>query len=209
MIWFTSDHHFWHSNILKYCPDRPYKTVEEMNEDLIWQWNSVVSPDDTVYHLGDFSMAFRSVELYTRRLNGTKHLILGNHDFAHPAHKKGKTKETQKVWIQKYLDNGWVSVQLTRGLEISHKSVILCHMPYLDENPTQDLQNGAQRHAKHRIKDEGKIMLCGHVHQTWRTNKTKNGTLMINVGVDVWDMKPVSMDNIKLIIRNMGILDNI
>jgi calcineurin-like phosphoesterase family protein len=78
MIWFTSDTHFGHENILKYC-NRPYKTIEEMNEGLISNWNEVVKKDDTIYHLGDFAM-MRNPDLILRRLNGFKHLILGNHD---------------------------------------------------------------------------------------------------------------------------------
>ena len=81
-IWFSSDHHFFHNNIIKYC-NRPFETVEEMNEALVKNWNSVVGPDDHVYHLGDF--CFGNVEkwnwcLEPGRLNGHIHLILGNHD---------------------------------------------------------------------------------------------------------------------------------
>ena len=63
MIFFTSDHHFYHSNIIKYC-QRPFHSVEEMNEEMIRRWNSVVGVDDTVYYLGDFSLAKRPVELF-------------------------------------------------------------------------------------------------------------------------------------------------
>lgn len=81
-IYFASDHHFWHENILKYC-NRPFGSVEEMNEALVSNWNSVVKPDDHVYHLGDF--CFGNVEkwnwcLEPGRLNGHIHLIMGNHD---------------------------------------------------------------------------------------------------------------------------------
>lgn len=54
-IWFTSDTHFGHANIIKYC-NRPYKDTEEMNADLIKRWNSTVGKDDLVWHLGDFSL---------------------------------------------------------------------------------------------------------------------------------------------------------
>lgn len=77
MIWLTSDTHYGHSNIIKYC-NRPFKHVDEMDEELIYRHNKLVARDDIVYHLGDFS--FGNYEKYLRRLNGRIHLILGNHD---------------------------------------------------------------------------------------------------------------------------------
>lgn len=75
-----SDSHFNHSNIIKYC-DRPFKDVEEMNKGMIEKWNSVVSKDDIVYHLGDFAFGKRSfIESIVQQLNGRIYLVLGNHD---------------------------------------------------------------------------------------------------------------------------------
>ena len=54
-IWVISDTHLNHANIIRYCA-RPYTSTEEMNKDLIKRWNSIVRPQDTVYHLGDFGM---------------------------------------------------------------------------------------------------------------------------------------------------------
>jgi len=68
--WYTADHHFAHKNIIKYCK-RPYSTVEEMDADLIEQWNSVVRPDDIVYHLGDFTLSgVKQAKHYFSMLNG-------------------------------------------------------------------------------------------------------------------------------------------
>ncbi len=79
-MFFISDTHFGHTNIIKYS-NRPYSSVEEMNESLIENWNKLVKPNDTIYHLGDF--CFMNLNDYTnlmKRLNGNIHLILGNHD---------------------------------------------------------------------------------------------------------------------------------
>lgn len=78
--WFTSDTHFGHKNILQYEKEaRPFSSVEEMNEVLIERWNSVVRNKDTVYHLGDFCFGRQNLAI-AERLNGKKHLVLGNHD---------------------------------------------------------------------------------------------------------------------------------
>lgn len=81
MIFFTSDLHLGHEGILKYC-HRPFASVEEMNRTLIRNYNAVVTPDDTVYILGDLSYKIPVSEAngMISRLNGHKHLICGNHD---------------------------------------------------------------------------------------------------------------------------------
>jgi calcineurin-like phosphoesterase family protein len=81
-----SDTHFGHSNILKFkkedgSPLRVFSSIEEMDEYLIYKWNSVVSPCDKVYHLGDVGFKnFTALSEIINRLNGTKVLIKGNHD---------------------------------------------------------------------------------------------------------------------------------
>lgn len=80
MLWFTSDTHWGHANIIKYS-NRPFDDVNQMNEALIANWNAVVSPKDTVYHLGDVAfMPYKEFKAVFRRLHGNKHIILGNHD---------------------------------------------------------------------------------------------------------------------------------
>lgn len=79
-IWFTSDHHFGHTNILEYEKyARPFDTINEMHEVMIERWNRVVGSGDTVFHLGDFCFGKHNLHL-ANRLNGKKKLILGNHD---------------------------------------------------------------------------------------------------------------------------------
>jgi calcineurin-like phosphoesterase family protein len=77
MIWFTADTHFNHDNILRYC-NRPFDTVEEMDEKIISNWNSIVSEDDTIYHLGDF--CFGNTNKYLSRLRGNIIRLKGSHD---------------------------------------------------------------------------------------------------------------------------------
>jgi calcineurin-like phosphoesterase family protein len=77
-LWLISDTHFGHANIIKYC-NRPFSSVEEMDEALVDNWNSVVRQGDKVYHLGDVTMNSKSLDIMSR-LNGRKVLIKGNHD---------------------------------------------------------------------------------------------------------------------------------
>lgn len=83
-IWVTSDLHFDHGNILKFCPDtRKYGSIQGMNVSLIQEWNSKVMPEDIIIHLGDF--CFKGVEVtesFLSQLNGRKIMVLGNHDKA-------------------------------------------------------------------------------------------------------------------------------
>jgi len=82
-IFFTSDTHFFHTNIIKYC-NRPFENAEEMNEVIIRNWNSVVNYNDVVYHLGDFILGItdkvKVAKSMRERLNGDIHFIMGNHD---------------------------------------------------------------------------------------------------------------------------------
>lgn len=79
-VFFTSDTHFYHENILKYC-NRPFSSVEEMNEKLIKNWNSVVGNNDIVWHLGDFSFGSKEhIPEIVSKLNGRINLVMGNHD---------------------------------------------------------------------------------------------------------------------------------
>lgn len=81
-IFLIGDCHFGHRNIIKYC-NRPFKDVEDMNEQLIKNWNSVVGKNDIVYVVGDFALCGKQkiIEI-GQRLNGRKRLVLGNHDQA-------------------------------------------------------------------------------------------------------------------------------
>lgn len=102
---FTSDTHFNHTNIIRYC-SRPFSSVEEMNRAMIERWNAVVGPGDTVYHLGDFAMGKASEwPSILPQLNGArKILIIGSHD--------RKARQMLEVGFTEAYDtlewNGWL-----------------------------------------------------------------------------------------------------
>jgi len=107
--WFTSDTHFGHANIIKYS-DRPFSSVEEMDRALIDRWNAKVGQEDVVCFLGDF--CFSDIirgQRYLDRLNGIKHLIVGNHD---------------KPAVQL---KGWASIKNLDEIRIEGQTIVLCH----------------------------------------------------------------------------------
>jgi len=100
-VWFTSDTHFGHANIVKYS-GRPFADVHEMNEKLVLNWNACVKSGDVVYHLGDFALC--DVEIATKivkRLAGQKYLVLGNHD---KALRKDKSFLGHWIWAKDMAD---------------------------------------------------------------------------------------------------------
>lgn len=123
-IWFTSDIHFGHKTILSFCEKTRLKygtTVDEMNKNIISDWNESVSKEDVVFILGDVSFASQTETAeYLSQLNGELHLIYGNHCA------KFLDKKLFTVWfktIQPYLD-----------LQIDQQRVVLCHYPIYEWN---------------------------------------------------------------------------
>ncbi|MEF2073455.1 metallophosphoesterase family protein [Consotaella aegiceratis] len=110
---FTSDTHFSDPRVLR-IDRRPFRNLEEHDEALIERWNDVVGPDDTIWHLGDFARGDPShVEGLLDRLNGRKHLVVGNNDG--PA-----TLDAR----------GWSSIQFYAEMVIDERLVVLCHYPF-------------------------------------------------------------------------------
>ena len=94
-VYFISDLHFGHKNILTY-DNRPFKTIEEHDNALVKNWNNTISNDDEVYILGDISWhnVTKTIEI-VKSLNGVKHLIVGNHD-----KKLLKNRELQSLFVE-------------------------------------------------------------------------------------------------------------
>lgn len=86
-IFVISDTHFGHANILTFRDDRgelirgkKFSNVYQMDEYMIEKWNSVVKPEDIIYHLGDVTFDNKNFGSVFSRLNGKKRLVVGNHD---------------------------------------------------------------------------------------------------------------------------------
>ena len=133
-IWFTSDHHFFHRNILKH-ENRPFDSVEEMNEYLIDKWNEHVEQNDIVYHMGDIVWGgYDRWKEVLPRLNGEIHLILGNHDKSNVAYRMRKEGYLKEVY------------------EVGHRLKVGKHLLWLSHYP---MEIGL------RLR---KWSICGHIH---------------------------------------------
>lgn len=187
-VFFSADLHFFHSKVIEFC-NRPWANVQEMNEGLIANWNSVVGKRDKIYVLGDFCFGShnRPKEILPR-LNGYKILVRGNHDHS----------------ARKMLAAGFDSVIENETLRLPDgTNVLLSHFPYY---PTQmeryeAIQAGIELDTRYLYKrilrpDDGTWLLHGHVHTQWPMFARQ-----INVGVDVHDWKPVSVDTIQKLIK--------
>lgn len=197
--WFTSDFHFSHKNVIEYC-NRPYFNVHDMNKSLTEEWNYTVQPYDEVYFLGDFSLNKKTASVVTPLLNGRKILIPGNHDACFKFNPKlpndskcvEATKLRQENLLKLYTDAGWEGIHQTLQLTLKNgTTVLLAHLPYTPEaNSGYD-----DRFLEYRPKDEGLVLLHGHLHGRYIKYKR-----MIDVGIDAWDQGLVSEDTlIKLI----------
>ena len=115
-IFFTSDTHFNHERIIKFCK-RPFATKEEMDSILIENWNNTVPEDGIVFHLGDFAFGGSSVWTETRKaLHGKIFLIEGNHD----CRQNGATKYALFDGVFKQL-----------SIQVDKTELLLCHYPFL------------------------------------------------------------------------------
>jgi len=186
--YFTSDSHFGHKNILKFCPERlkHCKDVVDMTEVLIAKWNKEVKPDDVVWHLGDVAMRLkpRDIKPILLRLNGRKRLILGNHDNC--------------ATVSKWEDLGFESVLNAAQIKLDGRLVWLNHYPY-KEGFWKSLFKRYyydDRFYSRKLKDENQWLIHGHVHDLWQV-KNK----MVNVGLDAWNLKPVSEHKIINLMR--------
>lgn len=183
--YFTSDPHYGHHNVIGFC-NRPFRDVFHMNETMISNWNDIVTPEDTVYILGDFSMSFHYVTTCAPRLLGNKILIAGNHDHVHSGHKKSNKPEKHANMIQEYVKYGLTPAPEEGRITLGNVEFKVSHFPFWNAEYKDT------RYQQLRPKDENIPLLHGHVHQHWKAVKTTKGTVQINVGVDVWDYKPIS-----------------
>jgi calcineurin-like phosphoesterase family protein len=135
MIYFTSDTHFGDPRVLR-IDRRPFAGMAEHDAALIANWNTTVSPDDEVWHLGDFCARRKGfAETLLSQLNGTKHLVIGNND----------PPETVSA-------AGWASTQHYAELSLDGHLLILCHYPFRTWNQMGKRSINLHGHSHGRLK---------------------------------------------------------
>lgn len=179
-VFFTSDLHLGHARIVELC-QRPYSSVDEMNQAIIGNWNTTVGRNDVVFVLGDVALGRLDDTLQlVRQLNGRKHLVPGNHDKCWPGHKRIRPKD-----IARYVDVGF-------EIEYRHTyhpglGAHLCHFPRTGDSQDEDR---FVNHRPHLPDDEW--LIHGHVHNQWLQRGYD-----INVGMDRWYYTPVPIEDIR------------
>lgn len=200
-IFVTSDLHFGHANIIKYC-ERPFTSVPEMDEIMIVKWNNVVGFDDTVFVLGDYAMGDRKNGLsYLTRMNGTKVLINGNHDKSSPVEKNPWKYQHEYLFDENgntlfsaVMDFAELSLPSPKK-GAKNLRVLLSHYPYAGDH-----ENMVDRHSQFRLRDEGRTLLHGHIHDDAWMQKSLTGATMFNAGVDVNGFAPVEASEVHRLI---------
>ena len=167
MILFTSDLHLGHANIIKHC-NRPFQSVEEMDEFILEKWNAKVKPQDTVYILGDLMFRNkRSPEEYLSRMPGKKFLVVGNHD---------------KAWMKKVdLARWFEGIEMMRFMSDGQRKLTLCHYPMM----TWPFSN-----------HDG-WMVYAHIHENTDMDYwplIERSDRMLNAGVDINGFEPVTFE---------------
>lgn len=176
----TSDLHVGHRRIVQ-LSCRPFADLAEMEETIAARWAAIVGADDIVWVLGDLTIDSqwrRGLEIVAG-LPGRKRIVTGNHDAAWA----GK-RDFHRVTAE-YLKVFEVVSPFART-RVRGRPVMMSHFPYQGDHSPVD------RYVEYRLGDNLVPLLCGHVHQAWKTRRSRRGTPMLNVGVDQWDSTPVS-----------------
>lgn len=180
-MFFVSDSHFNHENIIKYCK-RPFDSIEEHDNELIKRWNEKVPEDGIVFHLGDVAFGnHERVNEILKQLNGKIYLVIGNHD-----------------WRRIVNDHKWRFELMTQqiNMKIGKRHIILNHYPML-------CFSGAWRG------EDATYQLFGHVHTSPYTDEGLDQSRMkmlftsqYDVGVDNNNFTPISWKEVDQVINN-------
>lgn len=196
--YFTSDLHFGHKNIIKFC-NRPFKDVDEMNYELVRKYNNVVKPEDTCYFLGDLGkLRFEDFRDVINSMNGNKIMVLGNHD-------KGTLS---------FLNLGFQAVMLNGCMIVENKFLTFSHYPLIGvKREDTSMYKGREHENWYReditkklgygVSDFGQFHVHGHLHAPNSGRAKVIEGRQMDIGVDGNNYMPVSLGKISKIMRKV------
>ena len=175
-VFFTSDTHFGSKRTLE-LSKRPFSSVEEMDTTLINNWNSMIKPNDIVYHLGDFG----DYDVL-KKLNGRIFLVLGNYELEEmkkdfDSNYKSYKKQLIKLGFENVYQNMLLPTEFKTDDVLSLDKFTSTEMMYLTHEPLNT--------------DRTKFNLFGHIH-----DRQKCKRYGLDVGVDAHFLYPISFENV-------------
>ena len=184
-LFFTSDTHFHHKNIIKFC-NRPFGDERIMDFALISNWNKVVPKDGIVFHAGDFAMTSRIdyIESIVSQLNGKIYLTLGNHDLQN----RFDRQVVRDIFHQ--TDDMFYLTVRDEELDGGHVNFQICHYPFLYWR-------------------RGSYMLHGHVHSgpfSTANEIVPYHSMRYDIGVDNNEFTPISYHQLKVILTKKSMI---
>ena len=190
-IYFTADWHIGHANVIKF-DNRPFKDLDHMHKVLVNNYNASVRDSDVCYFLGDVGLANKDLMgPIIRQLNGTKVLIVGNHDKGYNA----------------MYDCGFDVVMHQGAIYLGKNRITMSHCPMLGVfredttnmrgSVTGSLWHGDHKHQAYSVQDEGQFHLHGHIHSPNGGQSQRILDRQMDVGVPSNSYRPVSRSQIE------------
>lgn len=186
-LFFTSDNHFHHNSIIGYCK-RPFDDIDAMDSSMIEQWNQIVAKDDDIIIAGDFIFSGNTevVSKTINSLNGVKWLVYGNHDY--------RNKHGRKVIVDMFDGRCFDSMNIK----------------VIDASLSDGYAKFYINHYPCEYWEGGTMHLHGHVHSGPLSNaseKCKFHPMKYDVGVDNNNYKPISYEDLKIVITKQQLND--
>lgn len=180
----TADTHFGHDLAAR---KRGFSSVEAHDEAILAGLvNGANNKTETII-AGDFAFGQWQLSLdLMKQVPGRKHLVLGNHDRAHPGYAAGFRGSHLRAYLEVF-DSVTTAMQLGWG----RSTLLVSHFPYQG-----DVGSREDVFTQWRLRDERAILLHGHTHSSQRLTYSRKGTPQLHIGVDAWEYKPVSLDDI-------------
>lgn len=202
-VFFTSDLHIGHQLVVNERAARAgvvlpavYRTQAEtdkiMNDwhsrALASNWDKTVSDEDTVIVVGDIAASSaaklrEALRWVGARRGKKKRLLAGNHDRVHGSHRDAFKHYAQFMEV-------FESVESFARMRVEGTEIMVSHFPYDGDHSEKD------RYTQYRLRDEGIPIIHGHTHSTDKVSLSANGTRQVHIGVDAWNLTPVSLSEV-------------